>query len=68
MLTTERKLKIAIGALKYVMRQRGVTLRPEAKRDLGNAAKAILCTVEELQELTRPLVQEMVDETFGKDK
>lgn len=68
MLTNERKLEIAIGALKYVMRQRGVTLKPEAKRDLGNAAKAIGCTVEELQELTRPLVQEMVDETFGKTK
>jgi hypothetical protein len=64
----QRELKIAKGLLKYIMRQRGITLKPEAKRDLGNAAKAIGVSVEELKEFARPLVQEMVDEQFGKTK
>lgn len=64
----ELKLNIAVGLLKYIMRERGVTLKPEAKRDLGNAAKAIGCTVEELKEFARPLVLEMVEEQFGKAK
>lgn len=67
-MTDELKLEIAIGLLKHIMRERGVTLNPEIKQDLCSAAKAIGCKVEELKEFARPLIQELVDEQFGKSK
>ena len=65
-MTDQRKLEIATGLLKYILRERGVHLTQNTARELGNAAKAIGVPLAELQEFAKPLVQQLLDEQFGK--
>ncbi|MFZ2975197.1 MAG: hypothetical protein WA055_01030 [Candidatus Moraniibacteriota bacterium] len=63
-----RKGQIALLYLKNKIREEGVRLTPNMKRQVGNTAKAIGISVEEAMEFTEILVRELVEETFPKEK
>ena len=62
----KRKGEIAIVLLKYRMGREGIRLNPDFKRDLGNVAKETGIPQNELKEFGRILVEELLEETFGK--
>ena len=61
------ELLLAKALLKQVFRERGIMLKPEANREMGNIAKAIGFSIEEVKTFIRPIIQEIVDELFGKE-
>ena len=63
-LSEERKGQIALLWLKNEMRQNGIRLKPDMKREVGNEAKAIGITIEEAMALTEEIVRELVEEVF----
>ena len=64
----KRKGQIAVMVIKHLLREKGVRLTPDFRREMGNQAKAIGISTEELIEFVEPLVRELVDETFAKSK
>jgi hypothetical protein len=65
-MTDGRKLEIAMGLLRHLMRDHGITLSHDRKMEIEEAARVIGVSVDEVKEFLRPLVQELVDEQFGK--
>jgi hypothetical protein len=62
---TKRQGEIALQLVKHVMRKRGITLSQDNMRELGNTAKAIGVSVEELKQFIKPLIQELLNECFS---
>ena len=60
----KRQGEIALAILKYMMREKGIHLSPNNRRELGNLAKATDVSVEELKAFGKPLVQELLDDCF----
>ena len=60
-----RKGQIALLYLKNKIREEGVRLTPNMKRQIGNTAKAIGIPVEEATEFSEIMVRELVEEVFG---
>lgn len=65
-MTPERQLEIAMAAIEYIMRKRGVHLTTQTKREMGNAAKQTGIPLDELKEFFKPIVQKIVDDNFRK--
>jgi hypothetical protein len=61
-----RKGQIAFLFLKHQLREKGVRLTPNFKREIGNEAKAIGISIEEATEFVELIVRELVEETFAK--
>jgi len=61
-----RKGQIAILYLKNKLREDGVRLTPNFRRQVGNTAKAIGISVDEAMEFSELLVRELVEEAFAK--
>ncbi len=61
-----RKGEIALVLLKYRLGREGIRLIPDAKRELGDLAKATGVPLNELNEFFRLLIEEMLEEAFGK--
>ncbi len=60
-----RKGQIALAYLKNKLREEGVRLSPNIRRQIGNTAKAIGITTEEAMEFAEGLVRELVEEAFA---
>ena len=61
------KEKILEGIAKEFLRRHGSFKKAEDfKRELGNAAKNIGCSTEELQSVVNPLIRELTEEMIGK--
>ena len=61
-----RKGQIALAYLKNKLREEGVRLTPNLRRQVGNTAKAIGVSIEEATEFAEGIVRELVEETFAK--
>ncbi len=64
MLTEERKGQIALLFLKDKIRNEGLKLSKDNKRQIGNTAKSLGINPEEATEFAELLVREFVDEVF----
>ena len=64
MLDPKRQGEIALLLVKYFIRRRGITISHDNMRELGNTAKAIGVTSDELRQFAKPLIQEALDECF----
>jgi hypothetical protein len=62
----KRQGEIALLLVKQQLREEGVRLTPNFRREVGNKAKAIYISIEELMEFTELIVRELVEETFAK--
>lgn len=62
----KRKGEIALRYLKWKLREDGVRLTPNPRRQVGNVAKAIGVPMDEVMELAECLVREAVDEAFPR--
>lgn len=63
-----RKGEITLAYLKNKLREEGVRLTPNFRRQVGNTAKAIGISTEEAMEFAEGIVRELVEETFAPDK
>lgn len=61
----KRKGEIGLALLKYQMSREGIRFA-NIKRESGNIAKAIDVPLDELKEFGKIIMQELLDETFGK--
>ena len=61
-----RKGQIALLLVKHQLREKGVRLTPNFRREVGNEAKAIGISIEEATEFVELIVRELVEETFAK--
>jgi hypothetical protein len=61
-----RKGQIALLLIKHQLREKGVRLTPNFRREVGNEAKAIGVPIEEATEFVELIVRELVEETFAK--
>lgn len=62
----KRKGELAIKFLKHYLRQKGVRLSPNLKREIGNEAKIIGVDVKEATKFVEIIVRELVEESFAK--
>lgn len=63
-MTEERKGQIALLFLKRKLRDSGIRLKPDMKREIGNEAKELGITTDEAMEFVEGLVREMVEQVF----
>lgn len=63
-MTEERKGQIALLLIKDRLRNEGVRLKPDMKREVGNVAKKIDIPASECMQFFEDLVREMVTEIF----
>ena len=61
----ERRNEIAWDLLVYKASREPIHLGQGSLRELGNIAKAIGVSVDELKEFTKELIDELVSKTFG---
>lgn len=61
-MTEQRKGEIALLIVKYMVREKGVRLRPGQNRELANQAKQIGVPVKEAVEFAVDLYREATDE------
>ena len=61
-----RKGQIALAYLKNKLREEGVRLTPNFRRQVGNTAKAIGISTEEAMEFTESIIRELVEEAFAQ--
>jgi hypothetical protein len=61
-----RKGQIALLYLKNKLREEGVRLNPNLRRQVGNTAKVIGIPFEEAMEFAETMVRELVEEAFAK--
>jgi len=66
MMDERRKGEIALALFKYRVGREGIRITPDARRELGNVAKATGIPLNELKEFIRLLIEEMLKETFGE--
>ena len=62
-----RRDRIGYLILKHQMKEKGVRLTPNFKREIGNWAKAIGISTEEAMEFVEFVVRELVEETFAPE-
>lgn len=67
-MTPERQGQIALKFLKKKLRDEGVRLTQNTRREIGNVAGAIGISIEEAMEFAEILVRELVEETFSTKK
>jgi hypothetical protein len=65
-MTAERRGQIALLLLKDRLRNEGVRLKPDMKREIGNQAAKIGVPVEEAMQFVEELIREMVEEVFPR--
>ena len=63
-MTEERKGPIALLYLKRKLKDGGIRLKPDMRREIGNEAKELGITTEEATEFVEGLVREMVEAVF----
>jgi hypothetical protein len=63
-LTQERKGQIALALVKSRFQDEGIRLKPDLKRDIGNQAKKIGVSTDELLQFVEELTREMVEQIF----
>lgn len=61
-----RKGEIALAYLKHKLREEGIRLTPNLRRQLGSSAKAIGISTEEAMEFAEDMIRGLVEETFAK--
>lgn len=61
-----RKGQVAILFVKHLLQERGIRLSPNLKREIGNDAKAIGASFDDVIEFTEVIIRELVEETFTK--
>ena len=61
-----RKGQIALLLIKHQLREKGVRLTPNFRREVGNEAKDIGVPIGEAMEFVELIVRELVEETFAK--
>lgn len=61
-----RKGQIALLFIKHRLREKGVRLTSNFKREAGNEAQTIGISTEEAMEFIEGIVREIVEETFAK--
>jgi hypothetical protein len=59
-----RQGEIALLLVKHLIRKRGIMVSRDNMRDLGNTAKAIGVSLDELKQFAKPIIQELLDECF----
>jgi hypothetical protein len=64
----KRKGEIALLCLRYRAKKEGMRLAPDKMRELGNIAKEIGVSFDELKKFMRIIVQELVDDMFSPKK
>jgi len=63
-MTDERKGQIALLFLKRKLKDEGIRLKPDMRRQIGNEAKELGISTEEAVEFVEGLVREMVEAVF----
>jgi len=63
----KRKGELSNLFLKLMLKERGLKITPELKREVGNAAKKVNVPFEEAWLLAKDLAWDMMSETFGKN-
>ena len=61
-----RKGQIAVLLVKHKLRENGVRLTPNLRREIGNDAKSIGISFDEAAEFVELIVRELVEEAFAK--
>ncbi len=61
-----RKGQIALAYLKNKLREEGIRLTPNFRRQIGNTAKSIGIPIEEAVEFAEGMVRDLVEETFNR--
>jgi len=64
-LTPEKRLEISEKLLKNMLHKHGFTLSGYSKRDLKDLSKKLGIHLEDLKCYAKPILQEMLDETFA---
>jgi len=64
-LSKVRQGEIALAIVKFHLTKKGVYISPDNSRELGNIAKAIGVSNEELIQFAKPLIQEILDKSFS---
>lgn len=67
-MTDKRWAEIAQLVIGHLVRKLGINLSYDSGRELKNLANKLKIPFEELQDFARPFVQEMLNETYGKEK
>ena len=62
----KRKGEIALAIVKYRLNQEGIRLTPGIGKELGNVSQKTGIPQDELKEFGRILVEEFLEEAFGK--
>ena len=65
-MTEERKGQIALLVLKKQLREEGIRLKGDIRRQIGDNAKKIGISTDEAMEFSESLVRELVDYAFPK--
>jgi len=61
----KRKHEIAFLLIKNQIKEKGIKISPNFRREVGNEAKNIGITTEEAMEFMEGIVRELVDKTFA---
>lgn len=64
MLSPQRRRELALKGLEYAILKDPLPLSPETRRDVGNAAKQLGVTREQLERLMQPLYQKVLNDAF----
>lgn len=63
-----RKGQIALLLIKHQLREKGIRLTPNFKREIGNEAKAIGIPIDEAMKFVELVVRELVEEAFAPNQ
>lgn len=66
-MSKERQGQIALLLFKQRMREEGIRIKPNMRREVANEAKKIDVSVEETMEFLEIISREMFDEAFHKE-
>ena len=64
-LSKTRQGEIALALVKFYLAKKGVRLSPDISRELGNIAKAIGISNEDLRQFVEPLIQDILKKSFS---
>jgi len=60
-----RKGQLALLLIKHQLRERGIRLTPNFRREVGNKAKATGVPIEEAMEFVKLIIRKFVEEAFA---
>jgi len=66
MMAKERKGEIAVAFMKQMLREKGLHLTPNLRREIGKEASAAGVNIDEAMEFVETIVREIVEEAFKK--